>query len=65
MPFAFEFQDIYELGIKAVCLEEGVNCSRVDEQIFLGDIIDRIYEQIESANLIIVEVSGRTPNVFL
>jgi hypothetical protein len=42
MPFANEFNDIYELGIKAACVEAGAYCERVDEQIFEGSMLERI-----------------------
>lgn len=37
---------------------------RVDEQIFQEGILDRIYRQIESADIIIADMSGQNPNVF-
>jgi hypothetical protein len=64
MPFSEEFRDIYELGIKAACHACGVGCTRVDEQIFLHSILDRIYEQIAEADIVISELTGRNPNVF-
>src|SRR5579859_375232 len=64
MPFSSEFSDIYELGIKAASTEAGAACERVDEQLFLENIPDRIYGQIENADLIVSEMSGRNANVF-
>ena len=64
MPFSEEFRDIYELGIKAACRAAGADCTRVDEQIFLHNILARIYEQIAKAEIVISEVTGRNPNVF-
>lgn len=42
----------------------GAHCERVDEQIFQGSILDRIYNQIAKADIIISDLSGRNPNVF-
>ena len=64
MPFDEGFNDIYKLGIKAVCEDEGAYCERVDEQIFQGSILDRIINQISKADIIIGDMSGRNPNVF-
>src|SRR5688572_13651792 len=64
MPFSRELTDIYELGIKAGCELAGVTCTRVDEQIFSEHILKRIYQQIDDADLIIAEMTGRNPNVF-
>src|SRR5215216_6741008 len=64
IPFSDEFSDIYELGIKAACRDAGANCERVDEQIFIDSILQRIYEQIEKADVIVADMTGRNPNVF-
>lgn len=64
MPFAPEFDDLYHLAIKAACLEVGVECQRVDEQIFHETILNQITSQIAGADLIIAETTGRNANVF-
>lgn len=64
MPFAENFNDIYKLGIKPACISSGAYCERVDEQIFQESILDRVYNQIAKADLIISEMTGRNPNVF-
>lgn len=64
MPFDDGFDDIYELGIKGACEEVGAYCERVDEQIFSERILDRIYNQINKADLIIADMSNKNPNVF-
>jgi hypothetical protein len=64
MPFAEEFNDVYKLGIKPACISAGAYCERVDEQIFQESILDRVYNQIAKADLIISEMTGRNPNVF-
>lgn len=64
MPFSEEFNDIYEFGIKAACESAGSSCERVDEQIFMDDILQRVYDQIIKADIIVAEMTGRNPNVF-
>lgn len=64
MPFNNDFKDVYELGIKKACREAGAYCERVDEQIFEGSILERIYNQISKADIIISDMTGRNPNVF-
>ena len=64
MPFDEEFYDVYELGIKASCEEAGAYCERLDEQIFQETMLDRIYNQIAKADLIIADMTKRNPNVF-
>lgn len=64
MPFSEEFADIYELGIKPACELAGAYCERVDEQIFEERMLDRIYNQIAKADVIISDMTGKNPNVF-
>jgi hypothetical protein len=64
MPFDREFEDTYRLGIAPACELAGAYCERVDEQIFQESILQRIYNQIAKADLIVADMSGRNPNVF-
>jgi nucleoside 2-deoxyribosyltransferase len=64
MPFGEDFRDVYEVGIKTACKDAGAYCERVDEQIFVESILERVYNQIAKADLIVAEMTGRNPNVF-
>lgn len=64
MPFAEQFDDLYQFGVKQACEEANAYCERVDEQIFHERILDRIYNQIHKADLVIADMSDRNPNVF-
>jgi hypothetical protein len=64
MPFSPEFADVYEVGIKAACRDAGAYCERVDEQIFTESILERVYNQIARADLVVADMTGRNPNVF-
>jgi hypothetical protein len=64
MPFESKFDDVYRLGIKAAAEEANAYAERVDEQIFHERILDRIYNQIAKADLIVADMTGRNPNVF-
>lgn len=64
MPFDVAFDDIYEFGIKGACSDAGVYCERVDEQVFLGSMLERIFSQISRADLLIADMTGKNPNVF-
>lgn len=64
MPFDKTFDDIYKLGIKETATTLGIIAERVDEQIFQEGILERIYRQIELANLIVADMTGQNPNVF-
>lgn len=64
MPFDSTFDDIYKLGVKETASQLGIVAERVDEQIFQEGILERIYRQIEVADIIIADMSGQNPNVF-
>src|SRR5689334_19638765 len=64
MPFSSDFNDVYQLGIKEACREAGAYCERVDEQIHDGSILQRIYNQIAKADVVVADMTNRNPNVF-
>src|SRR5689334_16538674 len=64
MPFDSAFDDIYKFGIKGASDDVGAYAERVDEQIFSEGILDRIFNQISKADVIVADMTGRNPNVF-
>ena len=64
MPFSADLDDIYRLGVKEPATALGIRAERVDEQIFTEGILDRIYRQIDMADIVIADMSGKNPNVF-
>jgi len=64
MPFNEKYDDTYKLGIKASAQECNIKAERLDEQLFSEGMIDRIYKQIEQADIVIADLSDRNENVF-
>lgn len=64
MPFDDEFNDIYKFGIKQACSELEIIAERVDEQFYSETMLERIYRQIDNADFIIADMTGKNPNVF-
>jgi nucleoside 2-deoxyribosyltransferase len=64
MPFDKAFDDVYKMGIKETALSLEIKAERVDEQIFHEGILDRIYRQIDIADIIIADMTGQNANVF-
>lgn len=64
MPFDEAFAEVYRLGIQDACSQRNVLAQRVDDQIYTETILERIYRQIDSADFIIADMTGRNPNVF-
>jgi hypothetical protein len=64
MPFSQEFNNVYTYAIKGACNNLGVYCERVDEQVYEGTVLERIYNQIAKSDVIVGDMTGRNPNVF-
>lgn len=64
MPFDSRFDDLYRFGIKEPAEQLGIVAERVDEQIYTESILERIYRQIDLADIIIADMSGQNSNVF-
>lgn len=65
MPFSEDFQNVYEYGIYPAVRNCDLICERVDETHFTGDILHRIRTSIETASLIIADLTESRPNVYL
>jgi hypothetical protein len=64
MPFEASFGDIYKFGIKGAAEDAGAYAERVDEQIFTEGILDRVFNQINKADVVVADMTGRNANVF-
>src|SRR5262249_26348463 len=65
MPFAEEFEDVYQFGIYSTIRRCGYICEKVDESVFAGSIVDRIMEGIRNAEFVIADLTLEKPNVYL
>jgi hypothetical protein len=65
MPFLAELEDVFHYGIQAPVKAAGLLCERVDQALFDGLIIQRIKERIDSARVVIADLSTANPNVYL
>ncbi len=65
MPFAPEFDDYFHYGIQQAVNAAGYLCERADLAAFTGDVIAWVKERIDSARLLIADLSTGNPNVYL
>ncbi len=65
MPFLAEFEDVFHYGIATPVKAAGLLCERVDQAQFDGLIIQRIRERIDTARVVIADLSTANPNVYL
>ncbi len=64
MPFAEEFQPIYDDHIKPAVEGAGLRCVRADDLFGPQAIIYDIWQYICRARVVVAELTGRNPNVF-
>ena len=65
MPFLSKFEDIYNFGIKGAATEAGAYAERLDEQVFTEGMLDKIFNQISKAGMVIADMTGRIPMCFM
>lgn len=65
MPFSKEMDDVFYFGIQQPVRSAGLLCERIDQDAFIGDILDQVKGKIETAAVVIADLSGANPNVYL
>jgi hypothetical protein len=65
MPFDEAWDDVFYLGIQETSRQCGFVCERVDQEAFTGEVLEQVKRRIESADIVIAELSGANPNVYL
>ena len=65
MPFDGSNDDHFHYGIQSAVNNCGYLCERVDRTVFSGTIINRIKDRIDSASLLVADLSGQNENVYL
>jgi hypothetical protein len=65
MPFAEEMEDTFHYGIQGAVNSAGFLCERADLSTFTGDVIEWVKRRIESASLVVADLSNANPNVYL
>lgn len=65
MPYADEFENVYDFGIYPAVRNCGFICEKVDQSHFTGDILARIKHGLETAAVVIADLTSSRPNVYL
>ena len=64
MPFDEDFNDIYELFVKAEMKRAGFSVDRADDIESQQNILRDILERIDKSDLIVADLTNSNPNVF-
>jgi tetratricopeptide (TPR) repeat protein len=65
MPFSEKYTDRYDYGISGAVKSVGLICERADLSQFTGDVLAWVRNRIESAALVVADLSDANPNVYL
>jgi hypothetical protein len=65
MPYDEDMQDVYEFGIREPVNAAGCLCERCDKAVFTGDVLERIRSRIAAATVVVADMTGANPNVYL
>ncbi|MDX2154187.1 MAG: hypothetical protein SFV54_25830 [Bryobacteraceae bacterium] len=65
MPFDPAMDDTFHYGIQNAVHAAGYLCERADQSTFTGDILDWMKRRIAAARLVIADLTGANPNVYL
>jgi hypothetical protein len=65
MPFEESMDDIFHYGIQGAVNNTGFLCERADLSTFTGDIVEWVKKRISNASLVVADLSGANPNVYL
>jgi hypothetical protein len=65
MPFISDMDDVYHYGIQGAVHAAEMLCERADLSVFTGDVMTWVRQRIEGARLLIADLSGANPNVYL
>jgi hypothetical protein len=57
--------DVFYFGIQEPSRLCGFVCERIDQEAFTGEVLDRLKQRIETAVVVIAELSAANPNVYL
>ena len=65
MPIREEMEDLYHYGVRPAVNAAGFLCERPELSAFTGDIMEWIKGRIATATLVVANLSGANPNVYL
>jgi hypothetical protein len=65
MSFSKQLDDVFHYGIEGPVHTAGYLCERMDHVAFAGEIISWLKQRIETAEVVIAELTGSNPNVYL
>ena len=65
IPFSETFEDVFYFGIQPSVQAAGLNCHRMDEISFTGDIVALMRERIASSKIVVADLTDSNPNVYL
>ena len=63
MPFASEFENVFDFGIQLPLEAQGYAAIRTDKHPFTGSVVEEIQRRIRESSFVIADISASNPNV--
>jgi len=65
IPFSKKMKDVFYYGIQTPVRQLGYICESIEQEAFTGDILEQVKMRIEDAEIVIADLTGSNPNVYL
>jgi hypothetical protein len=65
MPFREDMNNTFYFGIQQPIHNNDFLCERIDQDNFIGDILIKIKQKIETASAVVADLTFQNPNVYL
>jgi hypothetical protein len=65
MPFRKVMEDVFYFRIQELSHSADLVCERIDNKAFTGDILAQVKQKIETTAVVIADLTGANPNVYL
>jgi hypothetical protein len=58
-------EDVFYLGIQPSVKNNNYLCEFIKDEAYIGDIVEHVLKKIDDADLVVADLSGNKPNVYL
>ena len=65
MPFEKNMEDVFDYGIQGPTRSQAFLSERIDNESITRDILDRVKKRIDTAAVVIADLTSANPNVYL
>ena len=63
MPYNPEWTDAVFKIIEEQCNKLNISATKINSKVLTGDIVEAIFNEIDTSDMVIVDLTGNNPNV--